>query len=200
MENENNPFKRRKRPARDIDDIFRNFWTEKPNKGNHEYLDPIEEHMKRISQFMNGMLNESEKQNSQSQNSEEPWFYGFTYSAGTDKEPTFKEFGNIPQKTSDNHVQLTEKQEPFIDIQEEEKEVYVTVEIPGVLKENINLTVTQDTLIIDVNHDVRGFHKSVSLPTVVKENKSKASYNNGVLHIALQKTKPKSKGKNINIE
>lgn len=195
MERDTDPFKR-KRPNRDIDDIFRDFWENQSPAANNPYFDVIQERMKKMQEFVNEKINESAKNRNQINDSSGPWIYGWSFSAGNDREPTFKEFGNIPMEHQEQPLQITDRPEPFIDVQEEEKEVYVTVEIPGVEKKDIDLSVRNNTLSIDVNHEQRGFHKTIELPASVRENKSEASYNNGILHIVLQK-KQKNSGNDI---
>jgi HSP20 family protein len=198
MKDERDPFKR-KRPTRDIDDFFRDFWTNPSQGTSNDFYSAFEEHMKRIQELMNKKIKQSANQEGQGKDSSGPWIYGWTYSTGSDREPTFQEFSNIPRDHHEQSLQITDRPEPYIDIQEEEKEVYVTIEIPGVEKKDIDLTVQNETLTIDINHEQRGFHKTIDLPAPVRENKSQASYNNGILHITLQKTKQKNKGNNIKI-
>jgi HSP20 family protein len=199
MEKDNDPFKRR-RQTRDIDDFFRDFWGDQSQGSSDNFFDILQEQMKRMQEYMNAKVNENATNPNPTNDSKGPWIYGWSFSAGTDKEPTFHEFGNIPLESREQPLQITDRPEPFIDIQEEEKEVYVTVEIPGVEKKDIDLTVQNKTLTIDVNHEQRGFHKTIDLPTPVRENKSQASYNNGILHITLQKTKRKNSGNTIPIQ
>jgi HSP20 family protein len=199
MDTNKNPFKRKTNDRRREDDFW-NDWKENKDINQRRYTNPFEEQMSRIQQFMDHMIKQALQSNPSSSNQEGPFFYGWTYSEGTDREPTFQEFGNLPSQKNNCPLQLSEKQEPYIDIQEEEKEVHVTIEIPGVEKENIDLEVTSTTLSITVDHAERGFQKTIELPSRVQENKSKATYNNGILHIALKKTKQKRNSKNINIE
>ena len=66
-------------------------------------------------------------------------------------------------------------------------------------KEDIDLEVTGDTLIIKVEGKDRKYYKEISLPAEVDPDSAKASYNNGVLDIQLKKVKPKGRGKKIKI-
>ncbi len=95
--------------------------------------------------------------------------------------------------------------EPFADVRETEKEVIVTVDVPGVDKKDINIEVRGDILEISAEKKLeeveerRGyirreraynrFYKSMRLPAEVDETKAEASLNNGVLEIRLPKVK-----------
>jgi HSP20 family protein len=95
--------------------------------------------------------------------------------------------------------------EPFADVRETDKEVIVTVDLPGVDKKDINIEVQGDVLEISAEKKVEAeeerkgyikreraysrFYKSVRLPTEVDETKAEATLNNGVLEIRLPKIK-----------
>ena len=100
--------------------------------------------------------------------------------------------------------------EPLVDVREEDKEIIVTAEVPGVDKKDINLTIQTDDL---GNHVLvitarRGdsskkkseegvfssvssisYRKEVVLPTKVKNKTGKASYKNGILEVKFEKIK-----------
>ena len=100
---------------------------------------------------------------------------------------------------------------PFTDIQETEKEVIVTSELPGVEKDGIEIDVSEDRIEISAErkheeekeeegyvHRERSygsFKSAFSLPAAVDPGKAKATYKNGVLEVALPKTKPSKKAK-----
>ena len=70
----------------------------------------------------------------------------------------------------------------------------VTIEIPGVEKEDIDLEVTEDTLEINVDNPNRKYHKIIDLPCKVKPKTTKASYKNGVLDIVIKRKEKKKEG------
>ncbi|MGC1122379.1 MAG: Hsp20/alpha crystallin family protein [Candidatus Methanofastidiosia archaeon] len=93
--------------------------------------------------------------------------------------------------------------EAFIDVQETDKEVTMTAELPGISKEDIELNMTSDRLEIrterkeeqnEVNEGFKsfgrrytGFYRSIPLPVPVKADKARATYKNGVLEVVLPK-------------
>ena len=99
---------------------------------------------------------------------------------------------------------------PATDLQETKDDVVVSVELPGMKKDEIKVTVQDNILTIrgekkqekeekDTNyHRIERsygfFTRSFSLPTTVKADQIKAAYDNGVLRVELPKAeevKPK---------
>jgi HSP20 family protein len=98
-----------------------------------------------------------------------------------------------------------------VDVFETDDEVVVKATAPGMKAEDINISVTGDTLTIrgeveeeleqeGVQYYVRerrsgSFSRSISLPTLVNADKSKAEFENGILTLSLPKVeevKPKT--------
>ncbi|MGC8562314.1 MAG: archaeal heat shock protein Hsp20 [Thermoplasmata archaeon] len=127
------------------------------------------------------------------------YVYGFTYRLGPDGKPEFKEFGNIPREYSD--VPSLEYREPITDIQNREGETDITIEMPGVTKDEISIETNDNILIIKVDKEGRKYYKEVELEDEVLPENIKASYSNGVLDIVVKKPPTKKKeGKRIPIE
>ncbi len=125
-----------------------------------------------------------------------PMVYGFSMKTGPDGKPVVEEFGNV--KSTSGPVPGGAR-EPLIDIVENEREIIVIAELPGVEKKDIDLTIAGDTLTLDVDAKKR-YYKVISLPADVKDTVD-ASYNNGILELRLErKTELKKKGKKINIK
>ncbi len=92
---------------------------------------------------------------------------------------------------------------PAVDISENEDSLYVDVEIPGMKKEDIKVSLEhnvlslkgekkQDKEVKEENYHrwercYGSFSRAFELPIPVEANKIKASYRDGVLHIALPK-------------
>ena len=92
---------------------------------------------------------------------------------------------------------------PAVNIAENENEITVTAEIPGMEKDDLDVSLTGDTLTIKgekkVEHEERSdnfhrfersygsFSRSLSLPCEVQHDKVDASYKNGVLTLKLPK-------------
>ncbi len=103
---------------------------------------------------------------------------------------------------------------PSMDISETDKEFLVTVELPGMKKEDINLSIDNNVLTIEgerksekeekgktfhrIERSYGKFYRSVTLPKKVDEENIKASFKDGLLNITLPKVE-KEKVKNIEI-
>ena len=114
-----------------------------------------------------------------------PHVYGFILSTGPDGKPRIREFGNLQRSRFGPRVRR--EREPLVDILEENEEIVVVAELPGVEKENINLHTSRWELIISVNTTKRKYHKKLFLPKEVDPRSARASYKNGVLPVRLKK-------------
>lgn len=105
---------------------------------------------------------------------------------------------------------------PQIDIKETDKEVQVSVALPGVDKKDISLDLTENTLAISCERreqkEQKGeggytlreqsygrFYRSFPLPAPVKTGEAKASYKDGELKITMPKQRT-GKGRQVNID
>ena len=113
---------------------------------------------------------------------------------------------------------------PRIDIAEDEKNLFVYVELPGLKKEDVKITISDDRILFikgekkreyepekdgEVNTDARTyiraeraygeFNRSFALPENINSDNVNASFNNGVLTISLLKIEP-VKPKEIEIQ
>ncbi len=103
---------------------------------------------------------------------------------------------------------------PPLEVLEKENEYIVKAELPGMKKEEIEVSVVEDTLTIKgerkAEEEVKGedyqlcercygsFERSILLPKAVDGKKITASYENGVLEITLPKA-PEAKPKKVEI-
>ncbi len=130
-----------------------------------------------------------------------PFVYGYSMKVGPDGKPEIREFGNVkPRRNGLPHVQ--EEREPLVDVVETNGEIHVVAELPGVEKKDIKLSGTEDTLTIIVDNPQRKYFKEVALPGKVKVREASSQYKNGVLEVALPKSKNRkpSTGEPINVE
>ena len=128
--------------------------------------------------------------------------HGFSLNIGPDGKPRIQEFGNKPRKSPDGEPLISEEREPLTDIIEGDDDVAVTVEIPGVEKNDIDLNVTNDVLEIKVDTPKRKYHKRLDLPCNVKPKTTKATYKNGILDVVIKRKEKKKPGDEykVNIE
>ena len=79
------------------------------------------------------------------------------------------------------------EREPATEILQTPETVYVTIELPGATREDIDLRSTETTLSVSVNSAARRYYREIALPAPVRVDMIKATYKNGVLDIALEK-------------
>jgi len=95
---------------------------------------------------------------------------------------------------------IDEVREPLVDIFEDKDYVKLYVELPGVEKNDIQLNVAEGRAEVKA----KNFYKLIDLPTKdVEFEKATANYKNGVLEVAIPKTKmvvSEEKKKTIKIE
>ena len=106
--------------------------------------------------------------------------------------PKVQRFCNCPLKNPKGELMSYEEPEPLTDIIEGDEEVAVTVVIPGVEKEDIDLNVTEDTIEITVDNPKRKYHELLNLPCGVKPKTMRATYKNGVLDVVVKRKKKKT--------
>ncbi len=163
-------FEEFERIEEEIEEMFRRFWEETP------MWREIEEGVKVYG----------------------PYVYGFSISIGPDGKPVIREFGNVrPTRFGPRFV---EEREPLVDVYEEDDEIVVVAELPGVEKEDIDLNATERELVISVDTEKRKYYKRLELPAEVDPKSAKASYKNGVLEVRLKKARPERRGERIKIE
>ncbi len=176
---------------------------------NDEWRDPffydwddffdIEKEFRRMEEWMNRIMSEFGKGGE----IRGPYVYGFSMRVGPDGKPHIEEFGNVPRKFPGSSENMAEYREPLVDVMEGEETISVTAELPGVTKNDIDLSLDEDNQVLTIKVDTpeRKYYKEVVLPAKVKSGKVKATYKNGILDVVFEREKPKEKkGKKISIE
>ena len=132
-----------------------------------------------------------------------PVVHGFKVQFGPDGKPRIEDFGNRSIKSPEGDPIISEEREPLTDIIEGEDDFAVTVEMPGVEKEDIDLNVTTDIIEIKVDAPARKYHKRIDLPCDVLPKTTRATYKNGILDVVVkrkEKMKSGNGGYKVNIE
>lgn len=125
-----------------------------------------------------------------------PIVRGFSIRIGPDGKPEIREFGTKPTIRED-----VDQRKPLVDVIETDEEVQIIAEMPGVNKEDIELSASETKLEIKAEGENRKYYEVVDLPDEVDPDSAKARYNNGVLEVVLKKKHPKKESKKrINIE
>ncbi len=114
-----------------------------------------------------------------------PIVYGYSVTIGPDGKPVVREFGNVRKGEGTPWKEIQDKREPLVDVVSSNKDIKVIAEMPGVNKEDINVTVAEKSVTISVDRADRGYYKELELPGTVDPKGAKSSYNNGILEIRL---------------
>ena len=138
-----------------------------------------------------------------------PFIYGYSMTVGPDGKPKVREFGNVKSPFSSSkqgsfftRPLISSEREPLADITTTDKEVKVAVEMPGVSKENIKISIYDNTLeVTTTGTEERKYHEVIDLPLETDIETATSTYKNGILEIVLKKKQQsKPKGKQINVE
>jgi HSP20 family protein len=192
------PYKRDKDDKDAFDDVF-DQWRKGWGFGfRDDMFGDFEEQFRKTQRWMNHIFRDAMSGKIPSPEEGGPYVYGWSLRVGPDGKPHFEEFGNVASVEGKPREALGIR-EPLVDVLEEDKIVSITAEIPGVSKEEIDLEMTEDMLIIRVDKEDRKYYKEVALPCEVDTGSAKAIYQNGVLDIELKKAEEKKKGKKIKI-
>jgi HSP20 family protein len=134
-----------------------------------------------------------------------PIVYGYSMTIGPDGKPKVSEFGNVKRPSGFGfkglRPEIAGEMEPMIDFVSTDKEVKVTVEMPGVSKENIKIDAYDKMVEVKSEDPHHKYHKRIDLPEEGDIETAKSKYNNCILEINFEKKKEvKPKGKEIKIE
>jgi HSP20 family protein len=136
-----------------------------------------------------------------------PLVYGYSMTIGPDGKPKVREFGNVKRPSGlgfgigPSKAQIAGEMEPMIEVVTTDKEVKVTVEMPGASKDKIKIDAYDSTLEVKSEDPQRKYHKTIDLPLEADLGTAKSKYNNGILEITFDKKKEtKPKGKQIKID
>ena len=184
-ENRDNKRKRKKNPF-DIfgfdDDFIKDIFDD----------DRIRDNIRRMTEEMMKMFSNAQPGKSV--------VHGFKINIGPDGKPRIEDFGNKSSQSPNGELKISDEREPITDIIEGDEDVAVTVEIPGVEKEDIDLNVTRDNIEIKVTNPKRKYHKNLELPCDVKPKTTNATYKNGVLDIVIKRKEKKKEGEGYHVD
>jgi HSP20 family protein len=111
--------------------------------------------------------------------------FGFSVKTAVGGKPVVESFGNV-RKTPEG-PKVEEEREPLTDVFDEDQEIRIYAEMPGVNEADIKLDLKEDILDISAQTGDRKYHKEVLLPSKVQADTMTSSYNNGILEIKVKK-------------
>ena len=129
----------------------------------------------------------------------------------------FQDLGNMSKFLDIPNIPVLFKGgEPKVDIIQTENEVVVKTDVPGVKKEDMQVTVTEDTITFrgeaksnvetkkeDFFHSERFYgcySRTLPLPVMVDSSKATAKFEDGVLTVTIAKAPKTEKGTSLTIE
>jgi HSP20 family protein len=110
--------------------------------------------------------------------------YGVSVRVGIGGETHVERFGNI--RATREGPEVAEVREPLIDVFDEDGEVMVVAELPGVSDEALKVDVKGDVLALSSSGE-RRYAKEVLLPSAVDAASMRRSFKNGVLELRMKK-------------
>ena len=110
--------------------------------------------------------------------------YGFSIRTATGGKTKVEPFGNIRQTKEGPEV--ADAREPLVDVFDEEAEVIVMAELPGVAEAQIEVAIEEDILSIRTTGD-RKYAKEILLPDAIDKESMSQTYNNGIFEVRLKK-------------
>lgn len=133
-----------------------------------------------------------------------PLVYGYSVTVGPDGKPKVKQFGNIKSLGRGGGGMtppaLTAEREPLADVTTSDKDVKVTVEMPGVSKQDIKINVQDGSVEVStIESASKKYRRLIELPPDADLETAKSTYTNGILEIAFKK-KGKTKAKELKID
>jgi HSP20 family protein len=130
-----------------------------------------------------------------------PIVYGYSMTVGPDGKPVIREFGNLRRTPSKEWREaISDTREPLVDVVEGAKEVKVLAELPGARRQDIALTLEGRTLVISAETPARKYRKELELPCAIELDKSRSTFNNGVLEVTLPKRRGRSSSVRIKVD
>lgn len=150
-----------------------------------ELLQQIEEMMERMMSEMNQgtMFNpETFEEMLKNQEGTSPFLFGFSMNLGPDGKPIIQRFGSTPGNEGE-----VPTLEPLVDVVEEDGEIVVVAEVPGVERDEIKVRIKGTELTIHAENSEKPYHKVINLPSKVKKDEAKSAIRNGVLEVRLKK-------------
>lgn len=111
--------------------------------------------------------------------------YGVSVRVGIGGEPHVEHFGNI--RATKEGPEIVDVREPLIDVFDEEGEIVVAAELPGVTEDALHIEVHGDVLTLSSSGQ-RRYAKEVLLPSAIDPTSMRRSFKHGLLELRMKKT------------
>jgi len=168
-------------------------WWKRKKRPRDPWFSDIFDEFDRIEHMMDEMMRQAFQPPSsegRDKTKRGSYVYGFSMTTGPDGKPVIKEFGNIKPNRRPSKAQIREikeEREPLVDVLEEDKQIAIIAQLPGVEKQDIDVHITETQATISVNTQEHSYYRKLQLPAIVDPESIRTSFKNGVLQIKLQK-------------
>tara|TARA_R100001480_G_scaffold125676_1_gene123771 strand:+ start:41 stop:457 length:417 start_codon:yes stop_codon:yes gene_type:complete len=92
------------------------------------------------------------------------------------------------------------KHEGTMSYEDREKDIVFTIDMPGVEKKDIDITVLEHSILVKSESNGRKYNYARKFKPSVDENSATATFKNGVLDITIKKIEGKEIGKQVKIK
>jgi HSP20 family protein len=183
-------------------------WLRGFDEMRHEMEHVFEETIQDIERIPKELVREYETTAGRTAREIGPLVYGYSYTVGADGKPQFREFGNIRPlqrslrggKPRVDAPMLTAEREPLADVTTTNKEVKVTVEMPGITKQDIKVSAYEGAVEVStIEKAKRKYRRIIDLPSETDIETARSTYSNGILEITFDK-QSKPRGREIKVD
>ena len=182
----------------------RDDWFNGDDWNIEDIFNNLDGEFQKMRKQMDSLMREALDGNNSGSDNNNPFVFGFSVKTGPDGFPIFEDFGNTrmkPYGKKGEKPTVDTSREPLTDINETDDQIAITVELPGVNKEDIDINVMEDKVEVNVKTESRKYFKSIDLTSMVETESSKATYKNGILDLVLtKKESDKPKGTKVKVD
>ena len=118
-----------------------------------------------------------------------PFMAGFSFNLGPEGKPAIQFFGNNPSMADGYRSPMTEQV-----LDEKSGTLRLILDMPGVEKGDIDLSVAEDKAVIKAERGARKYRAEIGFKAEVQPESGKAEYRNGVLEILFSLRDKTNKG------
>ncbi len=166
--------------------------SEDKRKNLRDVLDELDGYFEELEKEMQDAVR---KGLSGSAGFEGPFMAGFSFNVGPEGKPSIQFFGDNPAHIDGPRAPLAEQ---IID--EKSGILHLVLDMPGVEKEDIEVSATEDSALVEAEREDRNYRAELRLKAQVDPESGTAEYKNGVLEISFPLRDKTNKGfRKVNI-
>jgi len=128
------------------------------------------------------MLNELVKEAIENRNCDKPLFFSLSMKIDPDGKATIERFSNVRKQTSGYTENFIQKQPVLADVIESAKETTITMELPFILEQDLNVNIFENKIVTSSFKPTR-FYKQIVLKEPIIVTESKYVFKNNILEI-----------------